>query len=120
VHGSAPDIAGKGIANPLATILSFAMMLRYSFGLGAQADQLEAAIDAVLAQGYRTGDIMTEGGPQNGTTNLFYMVYQYAFRTFNVGLGAAGTVVIFAFLLAGYVPLLPALGLVGGDEPARP
>lgn len=45
-------------------------------------------------------DIMTEGGPQNGTTNLFYMVYQYAFRTFNVGFGAAGTVVIFVFLLA--------------------
>ncbi len=45
-------------------------------------------------------DIMTEGGPQNGTTNLFYMVYQYAFRTFNVGFGAAGTVIIFAFLLA--------------------
>jgi ABC-type sugar transport system permease subunit len=44
-------------------------------------------------------DIMTEGGPQNGTTNLFYMVYQYAFRTFNVGFGAAGTVIIFAFLL---------------------
>ena len=45
-------------------------------------------------------DIMTEGGPQNGTTNLFYMVYQYAFRTFNVGFGAAGTVIIFGFLLA--------------------
>ncbi len=45
-------------------------------------------------------DIMTEGGPQNGTTNLFYMVYQYAFRTFNVGFGAAGTVIIFVFLLA--------------------
>jgi 3-isopropylmalate dehydrogenase len=70
VHGSAPDITGQGIANPIATILSFAMMLRYSFDLGAQADQLEAAIDTVLAKGYRTGDIMTDGAKQVGTSEM--------------------------------------------------
>jgi len=57
VHGSAPDIAGKGAANPIAMIGSFAMALRYSFGLGEQADRLEAAIASVLAQGLRTKDI---------------------------------------------------------------
>lgn len=56
--GSAPDIAGKGIANPIATILSAAMMLRYSFDLDKEADAIEAAVDAVLTDGYRTGDIM--------------------------------------------------------------
>jgi len=57
VHGSAPDIAGQGAANPIAMIGSFAMALRYSFGLGAEADRLEAAIASVLAQGLRTRDI---------------------------------------------------------------
>lgn len=70
VHGSAPDIAGQGIANPIATILSFAMMLRYSFSLSKEADMLEAAIADVLAQGYRTGDIMTEGGKKVGTAEM--------------------------------------------------
>ncbi|MCG8668766.1 MAG: 3-isopropylmalate dehydrogenase [Pseudomonadales bacterium] len=60
-HGSAPDIAGQGIANPLATILSAAMMLRYSFGLGEVADQIEKAVSQVLDKGYRTPDIYTEG-----------------------------------------------------------
>ena len=55
IHGSAPDIAGKGIANPIATILSAAMMLRMSFDLDKEADAVEAAIESVLAQGYRTG-----------------------------------------------------------------
>jgi 3-isopropylmalate dehydrogenase len=67
VHGSAPDIAGQGIANPIATILSFAMMLRYSFSLFAQADQLEAAVNSVLASGIRTRDIMSEGCTPVGT-----------------------------------------------------
>ncbi len=63
IHGSAPDIAGKNIANPLATILSVAMMLRYSFNLFKEADLLEAAVESVLAKGYRTADIMpTDGG----------------------------------------------------------
>ncbi|MFG5383726.1 3-isopropylmalate dehydrogenase [Yoonia sp. R2-816] len=64
VHGSAPDIAGQGKANPIACILSFAMALRYSFDEGAEADRLEAAIEKVLADGARTGDLM---GPDDGT-----------------------------------------------------
>ena len=61
VHGSAPDIAGKGLANPIAMIGSFGMALRYSFGLGAVADRLDAAIAAVLADGLRTADIHSDG-----------------------------------------------------------
>lgn len=64
VHGSAPDIAGQGKANPIACILSFAMALRYSFDLGAEADRLEAAVAAVLADGLRTADLM---GPETGS-----------------------------------------------------
>ena len=60
-HGSAPDIAGKNIANPIATILSAAMMLRYSFDMNAEADAIERAVEKVLADGVRTGDIMSEG-----------------------------------------------------------
>lgn len=59
-HGSAPDIAGKDIANPLATILSAAMLLRYSFDLDKEADAIEAAVQSVLTDRYRTGDIMSE------------------------------------------------------------
>jgi tartrate dehydrogenase/decarboxylase/D-malate dehydrogenase len=61
IHGSAPDIAGKGIANPIATILSAAMMLRYSFGLASEADAVEAAVDSMLNAGYRTADIAKPG-----------------------------------------------------------
>ena len=61
IHGSAPDIAGKGVANPLATILSIAMMLKYSFDLPAEADLIEGAVEKVLAGGFRTGDIFREG-----------------------------------------------------------
>lgn len=61
IHGSAPDIAGKGIANPIATILSCAMMLRYSFGLSAEADAIEQAVQKTLDAGYRTADIATPG-----------------------------------------------------------
>ncbi|MFO1120236.1 MAG: 3-isopropylmalate dehydrogenase [Rhodospirillales bacterium] len=61
VHGSAPDIAGRGIANPLASLLSFAMCLRWSFGLAAEADLLEAAVKGVLDGGLRTADIMQPG-----------------------------------------------------------
>ena len=68
-HGSAPDIAGKGVANPLATILSAAMMLRYSLGLAEQADRVEAAVRRVLAQGLRTADIAA-GGPAVGTRQM--------------------------------------------------
>jgi 3-isopropylmalate dehydrogenase len=61
VHGSAPDIAGKGMANPIAMLASFGMALRYSFGMATEADRLEAAIAAVLAKGLRTADIKSEG-----------------------------------------------------------
>ncbi len=63
-HGSAPDIAGKGMANPLATILSAAMMLRYSLNKAEQADRIEAAVKQVLAQGLRTPDIYEAGHHQ--------------------------------------------------------
>ncbi|WP_171236338.1 3-isopropylmalate dehydrogenase [Ruegeria sp. HKCCA6837] len=62
VHGSAPDIAGQGKANPIACILSFAMALRYSFDQGEEADRLEAAIEKVLAEGVRTGDLLADEG----------------------------------------------------------
>lgn len=61
IHGSAPDIAGQNIANPIGTILSAAMMMRYSFDMAAEADAVEAAVNAVLDEGYRTTDIMSEG-----------------------------------------------------------
>jgi 3-isopropylmalate dehydrogenase len=70
VHGSAPDIAGQNIANPLACLLSFAMTLRYSFDLGAEADRLENAIKAVLDSGKRTGDIMQPGMTKVTTTGM--------------------------------------------------
>ena len=66
-HGSAPDIAGKGVANPLATILSAAMMLRFSFNNTVQADRIEAAVKSVLAQGLRTADIFEQGTTLVGT-----------------------------------------------------
>ena len=69
-HGSAPDIAGKDIANPLATILSAAMLLRYSFDLDHEADSIESAVQSVLTEGYRTGDIMSEGCSQVGTAAM--------------------------------------------------
>ena len=68
--GSAPDIAGKGIANPIATILSAAMMLRFSFDLDKEADAVERAVAKVLAEGYRTIDIMSEGKKQVGTEKM--------------------------------------------------
>lgn len=70
VHGSAPDIAGKGIANPIAMIASLAMCLRYSFNLIAEADRLEAAISGVLDDGLRTADIWSEGTKKIGTTEM--------------------------------------------------
>ena len=70
IHGSAPDIAGKGIANPIATILSLSMMLKYSFNLLKEADAIEKAVEKVLEEGYRTGDIYTEGTKKVGTTEM--------------------------------------------------
>jgi 3-isopropylmalate dehydrogenase len=70
VHGSAPDIAGKGIANPIAMIASFAMALRYSFGMLKEADMIEAAIAAALARGLRTADIASPGTTTVGTREM--------------------------------------------------
>jgi 3-isopropylmalate dehydrogenase len=70
VHGSAPDIAGQGIANPIATIASFAMALRYSFDMGREADWIENAIARVLEKGWRTADIMQEGMRKVSTPDM--------------------------------------------------
>ncbi len=70
IHGSAPDIAGKGIANPLAQMLSFSMLLRYSFDLPEDADLIENAVKDVLASGMRTPDIMAPGSAKVGTTTM--------------------------------------------------
>ena len=70
IHGSAPDIAGRGVANPLAAILSAAMMLRYSLNRDALADRVEAAVRKVLAQGFRTGDIHQAGTKKVGTSEM--------------------------------------------------
>ena len=70
VHGSAPDIAGKGVANPIAAILSAAMLLRYSLGLGPDADRIEAAVTRVLEQGHRTADIRQDGARAVGTGEM--------------------------------------------------
>ena len=69
-HGSAPDIAGKDMANPIATILSAAMLLRYSFDMDREADAVEKAVQTVLTEGYRTGDIMSEGCTRVGTCKM--------------------------------------------------
>ena len=69
-HGSAPDIAGKDIANPIATILSAAMMLRYSFDLDKEAAAVEAAVEEILKEGFRTADIMAKGCKQVGTVQM--------------------------------------------------
>ncbi|MEM1276347.1 MAG: 3-isopropylmalate dehydrogenase [Pseudomonadota bacterium] len=69
VHGSAPDIAGEGKANPIACILSFAMALRYSFDLGEDADMLEAAVEDVLAKGFRTADLAGDKGTKTVSTS---------------------------------------------------
>ena len=69
-HGSAPDIAGKNIANPLATILSTAMMLRYTFNQDEWAYRIDSAVKSVLAQGYRTADIYEAGTRKVGTKEM--------------------------------------------------
>ena len=69
-HGSAPDIAGKDLANPIATVLSAAMMLRYSFDMDKEANAIEAAVQQVLTDGYRTGDIYSEGCKKVGTIEM--------------------------------------------------
>ena len=75
-HGSAPDIAGMDLANPIATILSAAMMLRYSLDLDKEADAIEAAVQQVLTDGYRTGDIWSEGTEKVGTEMMGSLIAQ--------------------------------------------
>ena len=70
IHGSAPDIAGQGIANPIGTVLSMAMMLRYSLGLEDEASAVEEAVEGVLAEGYRTRDISGDGGKVVATSEM--------------------------------------------------
>ena len=70
IHGSAPDIAGKGVANPLAAILSFAMCLRYSFAMAHEADLVEHAVGQILDDGYRTRDIMQPGKREVGSHEM--------------------------------------------------
>ena len=70
VHGSAPDIAGKGVANPLAMIGSLAMALRYSFGMGREADMVDQAISLALAEGHRTPDIASSGAATVSTGQM--------------------------------------------------
>jgi 3-isopropylmalate dehydrogenase len=74
IHGSAPDIAGKDLANPLAQILSAAMLFEYSLGMSEAARDIENAVQSVLKQGYRTGDIWTEGTEKVGTTRMGELV----------------------------------------------
>lgn len=76
VHGSAPDIAGRDLANPIASILSVAMMLRYSFGMTEQADRIEHAVSAVLEQGVRTPDIAILGQTSVGTRAMGEAIVQ--------------------------------------------
>ena len=80
VHGSAPDIAGQNIANPMATILSTAMMLRYTFGLSKEADDIENAVKSVLAEGYRTSDIMSNDKKLIGTKEAGDLIANEVFR----------------------------------------
>ena len=74
IHGSAPDIAGKGMANPIGTILSTAMLLRYSLGCGTAADSIEAAVERTLAEGYRTADLYRQGFTSVSTNEMARLI----------------------------------------------
>ena len=76
IHGSAPGRAGQDLANPIATILSVAMMLRYSFALETEAQTIEDAVLAILEQGYRTYDIMSDGKTRVGTKEMGALIAQ--------------------------------------------
>ncbi|WP_295743117.1 3-isopropylmalate dehydrogenase [uncultured Oscillibacter sp.] len=77
IHGSAPDIAGQDKANPIGTVLAAAMMLRYSFDMAAEADAVEAAVDAVLKEGWRCGDIMQGGGKLVGCREMGRLIREH-------------------------------------------
>ncbi len=74
IHGSAPDIAGQNLANPIATIMSVAMMLKYTLGLTKESDDIEKAVETVLNNGYRTGDIMSDGMKSVGTVEMGQLI----------------------------------------------
>jgi 3-isopropylmalate dehydrogenase len=76
IHGSAPDIAGKGIANPIGTILSGALMLRYSLGMEAEALEVEKAVDEVLSKGFRTRDLAKPGEPALSTSEMTSLIVE--------------------------------------------
>jgi 3-isopropylmalate dehydrogenase len=82
VHGSAPDIAGQGVANPIAAILSAAMLLRYSLGRGPDADRIEAAVERVLERGHRTADIRQEGTKVVGTQEMGNLIAREVERAY--------------------------------------
>ena len=79
IHGSAPDIAGKNIANPIATILSIAMMLELSFGLKEEAKMIRDSVNKVLKEGYRTADIMKEGNQEVSTSEMVELIIEKLF-----------------------------------------
>ena len=90
IHGSAPDIAGQDIVNPIACILSAAMMLRYSFDMPAEADEIEAAVNAALDEGYRTADMMAPGYTRVGCTEMGNKDFGAYLKGFPRGAAPAG------------------------------
>ena len=81
IHGSAPDIAGQGIANPLGTILSTALLLRHSLDMTTEAEAVERAVDEVLAAGHRTADLAEPGQPRIGTAEMGDLIVEGIRRT---------------------------------------
>ena len=77
IHGSAPDIAGQDVANPIGTILAAAMMLRFSFDMAKEADAIENAVSSVLDAGYRTGDIMAPNCTKVGCTEMGRLILEH-------------------------------------------
>jgi 3-isopropylmalate dehydrogenase len=80
IHGSAPDIAGQGVANPVGTVLSAAMMLRHSLSMAQEADVVEAAVDAVLSAGHRTRDLAKAGEKALNTTEMTALIVEQVLR----------------------------------------
>jgi 3-isopropylmalate dehydrogenase len=76
IHGSAPDIAGRDIANPIATIMSIAMMFKYSFGMDEASEVIESAVEKILQNGYRTKDIMDNSGKLVGTKEMGDLIFK--------------------------------------------
>jgi 3-isopropylmalate dehydrogenase len=90
IHGSAPDIAGKGIANPIGTIFSIALLLRYSLGLEAEAKAVEDAVDATIAAGHRTKDLARSGEKSVSTEELRDLILENVYQTADVQVSLGG------------------------------